>query len=125
VYPDVCSPAVPRAVVVMTGILRVPRRAALAAISVVVAAASAASFAESYRGLYDWSHGHGLSGSWAVIWPLQVDVFVAVGELALFVALADGRERRSRTGPGRLGRRERRPRRGHGSRPARCRSPPG
>jgi len=24
-----------------------------------------------------------------VIWPLQADVFIAVGELALFVALAD------------------------------------
>ena len=38
----------------MTGILRVPRRAALIAIAVLVAAASLASFAESYRGLYDW-----------------------------------------------------------------------
>ena len=82
----------------MTGILRVPRRAALVAISVLVAAASAASFAESYRGLYDWASEHGLSGPWAVIWPLQVDVFIAVGELALFVALADGWERRSRLG---------------------------
>jgi hypothetical protein len=54
----------------MTGILRVPRRAALAAITLLVAAASAASFAESNRGLYDWSHGHGLSSIWAVIWPL-------------------------------------------------------
>jgi hypothetical protein len=82
----------------MTGILRVPRRAALTAIAVLVAVASAASFAESYRGLYDWSRGHGLSGLWAVIWPLQVDVFIAVGELALFVALADGWQRRSRIG---------------------------
>jgi hypothetical protein len=82
----------------VTGIMRVPRRAALAAITLLVAAASAASFAESYRGLYDWSHGHGLSSIWAVIWPLQVDVFIAVGELALFVALADGWERRSRIG---------------------------
>jgi hypothetical protein len=80
----------------MTGILHVPRRAALAAITVLVAAASAASFAESYRGLYDWSHGHGLSGIWAVIWPLQADGFIAAGELALFVALADGWQRRSR-----------------------------
>jgi Protein of unknown function (DUF2637) len=82
----------------MTGILRVPRRGALAAIAVLVAAASAVSFAESYRGLYDWAAGHGLSGPWAVIWPLQVDVFIAVGELALFVALADAWSRRSRTG---------------------------
>jgi hypothetical protein len=33
----------------VTGILRVPRRAALAAIAVLVAAASLVSFAESYR----------------------------------------------------------------------------
>ncbi len=80
----------------MTGILRVPRRAALIAIAVLVAAASLTSFAESYRALYDWSRGHGLSGPWAAIWPLQVDVFIAVGELALFVALADRWQRRSR-----------------------------
>lgn len=81
----------------MTGILRSPRRAALAAIAVLVAAASAVSFAESYRGLWLWAHGHGLSGTWAVIWPLQIDVFIAVGELALFVALADRWPARSRT----------------------------
>jgi len=82
----------------VTGILRVPRRAALAAITVLVAAASLVSFAESYRGLYDWAREHGLSGPWAVAWPCQVDVFIAVGELALFVALADSWERRSRLG---------------------------
>jgi uncharacterized protein DUF2637 len=82
----------------VTSVLRVPRRAALAAIAVLVAAASVVSFAESYRGLYDWAREHGLSGPWAVIWPLQVDVFIAVGELALFVALADAWARRSRIG---------------------------
>jgi hypothetical protein len=82
----------------VTGILRAPRRGALAAIAVLVAAASVVSFAESYRGLYAWAHEHGLSGPWAVIWPLQVDVFIAVGELALFVALADAWARRSRAG---------------------------
>ncbi len=80
----------------MTGILRTPRRAALVAIAVLVAAASATSFAESYRGLFLWAHEHGLAGPWAVIWPLQVDVFIAVGELALFVALADRWAPRSR-----------------------------
>ena len=79
-------------------ILRGPRLAALAAIAVLVAAASLTSFAESYRGLYDWSHEHGLTGAWAAIWPLQVDVFIAVGELALFVALVDAWQRRSRIG---------------------------
>jgi hypothetical protein len=80
------------------GSLRVPRTAALAAISVLVAGASFTSFAESYRGLYDWSREHGLSGFWSAVWPLQVDVFIAVGELALFVALADAWNNRSRTG---------------------------
>ena len=83
---------------VLSGILRGPRRAALVAIAVLVAAASLVSFAESYRGLFAWAHEHGLHGVWAVIWPLQVDVFIAVGELALFVALVDAWERRSRIG---------------------------
>jgi hypothetical protein len=39
----------------VSGILRVPRRAALAAITVLVAAASLVSFGESYRGLFDWA----------------------------------------------------------------------
>src|SRR5713101_964424 len=82
----------------MTDTLRIPRLAALVATAVLVASASAVSFAESYRGLFLWAHEHGLSGPWAAIWPLQVDVFIAVGELALFVALVDGWERRSRTG---------------------------
>ena len=56
----------------MTGILRA-RRAALAVIAVLVAAASLVSFAESYRGLYDWASRHWLSGPWAVAWPVQVD----------------------------------------------------
>lgn len=80
----------------MTGILRVPRLAALITIAALVAAASAVSFAESFRGLFLWAHEHGLSGVWAVAWPLQVDVFIAVGELALFVALADSWPPRSR-----------------------------
>src|SRR5216683_4293918 len=85
-----------RGAAAVTGILRTPRRAALAAIAFLVAAASLVSFAESYRGLYLWAAHHGLSGPWAVAWPLQVDVFIAVGELALFVALADQWPSRSR-----------------------------
>src|SRR6266487_6900251 len=80
----------------MTGILRGSRRAALAVIAAVVAAASLVSFAESYRGLFLWAVRHGLSGRWAEAWPLQVDTFIAVGELALFVALADRWPPRSR-----------------------------
>jgi Protein of unknown function (DUF2637) len=73
----------------VTGILGGLRTAALALVAVLVIAASLVSFAESYRGLYLWAHRHGLAGIWAAIWPLQVDVFIAVGELALFIALVD------------------------------------
>jgi hypothetical protein len=69
---------------------------ALIAITVLVAAASAASFGESYRGLFLWAGHHGLAGVWAAGFPLQCDVFIAVGELALFVALADSWPVRSR-----------------------------
>lgn len=71
------------------GSLRVPRLAALVAIAAIVAAASLTSFAESYRALFEWAHEHGLSGTWAAVWPLMVDSFIAVGELALFVGLTD------------------------------------
>ena len=73
----------------VTGILGGLRTAALALVAILVIAASLVSFAESYRGLYLWAHRHGLAGIWAAIWPLQVDVFIAVGELALFIALVD------------------------------------
>lgn len=65
------------------------RHAALWVMAVLVSVASLVSFAESYRGLYLWADHHGLGGVWAAAWPLQVDVFIAVGELALFVGLAD------------------------------------
>jgi len=77
-------------------ILRGPRSAALATITAIIAAASLVSFAESYRALYLWASHHGVPGIWAAAWPLQVDVFIAVGELALFVALADNWAVRSR-----------------------------
>ena len=38
---------------------------------VLVADASLVSFADSYRGLFEWAHEHGLSGLWAAAWPLQ------------------------------------------------------
>ena len=78
--------------------LRVLRRVALAAIAYLVLAASAASFSESYRGLYLWAIHHDLSGIWAWVFPLQIDTFIGVGELALFVGLADGWSIRSRAG---------------------------
>jgi hypothetical protein len=74
------------------------RHTALAAIALLVAMSAAASFSESYRGLLTWAGNHGLHGFWAGAFPLQVDVFIAVGELALFVALADRWPLRSRTG---------------------------
>ena len=80
----------------MTGILHRQRRIALAVITVLVIAASCASFGESYRGLYLWAHHHGLIGIWAAAWPLQVDTFIGVGELALFVALVDRWKPRAR-----------------------------
>jgi hypothetical protein len=64
------------------------RKAALAAIALLVAAASVASFAESFRALLDWALHHGPHGVWALAWPVQIDTFIAVGELALIVALA-------------------------------------
>ena len=66
----------------LTGALRAFRAAALWAIAVIITAASGAAFAESYRGLYDWALKHGLSGFWAAAFPLQVDTFIVVGELA-------------------------------------------
>jgi hypothetical protein len=80
----------------VTGILRAPRTAALIVIAGLVAAASLVSFCESFRGLYLWAGEHGLSGLWAAAWPLQIDTFIGVGELALFVALADSWPARSR-----------------------------
>jgi hypothetical protein len=70
-------------------VLRAFRAAALWAIATLITAASGASFAESYRGLFEWAVRHGLSGFWAAAFPLQVDVFIAVGELVLFVAMVD------------------------------------
>lgn len=73
----------------LQGALRFSRTAALYAIAALITAASGASFTESYRGLFEWALRHGLSGFWAAAFPLQVDVFIAVGELVLFVAMVD------------------------------------
>ena len=78
--------------------LRRPRFAALIGITTLVVAAAAASFAESYRALVLWAVAHGLHGVWAGLFPIQVDSFIAVGELALFVALADQWSTRSPAG---------------------------
>ena len=52
--------------------------------------------AESYRGSVPVGQPHGLHGVWAYFWPLQIDVFIGVGELSLIVALADSWPVRSR-----------------------------
>jgi len=88
----------PSAPAALGGPLRAFRAAALWAIAVIITTASAAAFAESYRGLYDWARHHGLSGFWAAAFPLQVDTFIAVGELVLFVATVDSWRWRHRAG---------------------------
>jgi hypothetical protein len=79
-------------------VLRLFRGAALTTISFIITAADSAAFAESYRGLWVWARHHGLSGFWAAAFPLQVDTFIVVGELALFVAMIDQWERRHKAG---------------------------
>jgi Protein of unknown function (DUF2637) len=69
--------------------LRIPRSIALWIVASLVTAGIAVSFLESYRALYWWASRHQVTGRWAAIWPIQIDAFVAVGELALFVALVD------------------------------------
>ena len=77
-------------------ILRTARAAALWGITVLVAASTLVAFGESYRALYLWARRHDLAGLWAYFWPLQVDTFLAVGELALVVAMTDKWSLRSR-----------------------------
>ena len=78
------------------GVLGGMRTVALALITGIVAAASAAAFAESYHGLYVWAGRHGYAGFWVAVYPLQVDSFIVVGELALVVAMTDRWNRRDR-----------------------------
>jgi hypothetical protein len=75
------------------------RRAALQAIGVIAIAACANALAHSYAGLYDWAVHHRLGGWQAMSWPAEIDVFLAVGELALYVAYLDGWPARQRAWP--------------------------
>ena len=75
------------------------RRAALYAIGVIAILASANALAHSYAGLYDWAVHHRLTGWQAMSWPAEIDVFLAVGELALYVAYLDGWPARQRIWP--------------------------
>lgn len=83
----------------MTGYLHRSRHIALCVIGGAVTLASLVSFAESYRGLFLWSRAHQVPGVFAVTWPLMVDLFMLVGELALLVALVDRWGARSRVLP--------------------------
>jgi hypothetical protein len=75
------------------------RRAALYAIGAIAMLASVNALAHSYAGLYDWAVHHLLSGWQAMSWPAEIDVFLAVGELALYVAYLDGWPARQRAWP--------------------------
>ena len=75
------------------------RRAALQAIGVIAILASVNALAHSYAGLYDWAVHHRLGGWQAMSWPAEIDVFLAVGELALYVAYLDGWPARQRMWP--------------------------
>jgi hypothetical protein len=60
--------------------------AALWVLGMIVMAASVTAFAESYNGLRKWAEQHRVTGIWADIWPLQVDAFIAAGELTLLLS---------------------------------------
>ena len=75
------------------------RRVALYAIAGIAILASANALAHSYAGLFDWAVHHRLSGWQAMSWPAEIDVFLAVGELALYVAYLDGWPARQRIWP--------------------------
>lgn len=76
--------------------LTAARRVALIAIAALTVVATLISFAESYRALYLWASAHQVPGGWAWIWPAMADLFIAVGELTLFVAISDKWSVRSR-----------------------------
>lgn len=82
----------------LTGVLRTFRTAALWAIGILTAMASGAAFSESYRGLLLWAEHHGLAGFWAAVFPAQVDLFIVIGELVLFVAMVARWSWRDRAG---------------------------
>jgi hypothetical protein len=47
----------------------------------------------------NWAAHHRLTGWQAMTWPAEIDVFLAVGELALYVAYLDGWPARQRIWP--------------------------
>lgn len=75
------------------------RRIALYAIAAVAVLASLNALAHSFAGLYQWALHHRMSGWQAATWPAEVDVFLIVGELALYVAYLDQWPARHKTWP--------------------------
>jgi hypothetical protein len=75
------------------------RQAALHAIGIIAILASVNALAHSYAGLYDWASHHRLTGWQARSWPAEIDVFLAIGELALYVAYLDNWPARQRIWP--------------------------
>ena len=75
------------------------RRIALYAVAVLAVLASMDALAHSYTGLYGWAVHHRLGGWQALSWPAEIDVFLVVGELALYVAYLDAWPARQRVWP--------------------------
>jgi hypothetical protein len=75
------------------------RRAALYGIALIALVASLDALAHSYAGLYEWGVHHRLGGWQAWSWPAEIDVFLVVGELALYVAYLDAWPTRQRLWP--------------------------
>lgn len=75
------------------------RRTALYAIGVIAILASTNALAHSYAGLYDWAATHRLNAWQSLSWPAEIDVFLVIGELALYVAYLDGWSGRHKVWP--------------------------
>lgn len=67
----------------------------VALMGVAVIIATGDGFAQSWAGLYDWALEHGLTGWKAMSFPAMVDLFVAIGELGLFLLAIDGHRLRA------------------------------
>jgi hypothetical protein len=75
------------------------RQAALCTIGVIAILASANALAHSYAGLYDWASTHRLNAWQSLSWPAEIDVFLVIGELTLYVAYLDGWSGRHKVWP--------------------------
>jgi Protein of unknown function (DUF2637) len=61
------------------------------ALAVLIFLATLDSFAQSYRGLWEFArHYLMIPEPFAAAWPLIVDVFLAIGEIRLFISAVDG-----------------------------------